>query len=148
MNFLDIVIIVMLLGGLVMGYRKGLVASLGAVGAVVVSCVACHLLGAGRSVPANMLIFVVGYVTTFLLARMIRSLVRAVALGFLDRLAGALFVAFEYLLGLSILLNLYLWLRSLVGAAPPGFMASSRWGDDLVALMPWFTGCLQSLTAQ
>lgn len=148
MSFLDIVIIIMLLGGLVIGFRKGLVASLGALGAVLLGCVACHLLGTGRGVPANMLIFVVTYVLVLLLSRAIRSLVHAVALGFIDRLGGALFVAFEYMLGLSVLLNLLLWLRSMVESEPPGFVTASRWGDSLVALMPWFTGCLKSLTTQ
>ncbi|MCM1336064.1 MAG: CvpA family protein [Candidatus Amulumruptor caecigallinarius] len=148
MNFLDIVIIIMLLGGLVVGFRKGLVASLGALLAVALACVACHLLGSGRGVPANILIFVVAYVTVLLLSRMLRTVIHAVALGFVDRAAGALFVAFEYMLGLSLLLNLFLWLRSLADASPPAFMATSRWGDSLVALMPWFTGCLQSLMAQ
>lgn len=136
MSFIDIVIIIMLLGGLVIGYRKGFMASLGSVAALVVACLACRFLGAGRDIPSNLLIFIVAYVTVRLLANLLRRVIHAIALGPIDRLAGAMFVALEYMVGLSLILNVWLWLRSLAEMPIPAAVTTSRWGCRLVDLLP------------
>lgn len=147
MSFIDIVIVLMALGGIAVGWKRGIVRCLGGVAGIVLGIVACHLLGKGQSVAVNVLIFAAAYIIVVLCSRGLSKLVHALFLGPFDRLLGAAFVAFEYLVGLSVLLNLYVWARSLAGT-PDAALAADSWGQRVLELMPWLTGCLSTLNAQ
>ena len=45
MTFIDIVIVIVLLGGLGVGFSRGITRSLGSVAAIVVAVIACHTIG-------------------------------------------------------------------------------------------------------
>ena len=144
MTFIDIVIVIVLLGGLGVGFSRGITRSLGSVAAVVVAVIACHTLGRGQSVPTNMLIFAVAYIVVLLLSSALHNLIKMTFLKPLDRLLGAAFVAVEYMVGLSLLMNLWIWLRSMTGT-PETSWIGDVWAQKVIALGPWLMGCLSTL---
>lgn len=129
MEILDIVILAVFAGSLIYGAWRGLVVQMGAIAGVVVGILFCRLFGewgagvvgsalpslssspeiAGyiNSVIANVILFAVGYVTTRLLALLVKAVVEAVFMGVVDRILGALFSIFEWMLVLSLALNLW-----------------------------------------
>ena len=75
-------------------------------------------------VMANIILFIIGYLSVRIVAHFFKTVVRSLSLGVLDRIAGALFSCFEWMLALSILLNLWL----LVKPSTP-FLAMSTIGN-------------------
>lgn len=145
MTFIDIVIVIVLLGGLAVGFSRGITRSLGSVAAIVVAVLACHTIGSGQSIPTNILIFAVAYVVVMLLSSVIHKMVKMTFLKPLDRLAGAAFVAVEYMTGLSLLMNLWIWLRSMT-STPETAWIDDVWAQKVIALGPWLMGCLSTLS--
>ncbi len=129
MEILDIVILVVFVGALVYGAWRGLVVQIGAIAGVVVGILFCRLFGDWgtetvgvvmpalnsspriahyiNSVIANVVLFAAGYVMTRLLAMMVKAVVEAVFMGVVDRILGALFSVFEWMLVLSLALNMW-----------------------------------------
>lgn len=121
MNYIDFIIVLVVLVGALYGLIKGVFRQLGSLGGFVVGILVSRLLGgsfasllqqmfdlpAGVSrIVAYSLLFLLVYLVCLQLMRLIHHLSHQVALGWLDRLGGALFGAFKYLVILSILLNL------------------------------------------
>lgn len=117
--------------GLYVGYSCGVVRQIGSIVAILAAVVVCHLLGGAASslvagmmggvrpedsFPTEIVATVVGHVGLFLIVwwgfglavRSINDLVRAIHLGVLNSLAGAVMMAFKVVLVASILLNLWL----------------------------------------
>lgn len=123
MSGIDIVILVVAIAAILWGMKRGIIRQIGAVAAVVVGVALARAFGpmlvgafssgdsAGAdyvaSVVAHIVVFLVGYIGTRLIARVIRKVSHALMLGPLDRLAGALFCLFTWLLGLSLALNVW-----------------------------------------
>lgn len=121
MSILDILILVVLFGGLAYGFHKGLVTQLGSLGGVILGVIVCQLLGTSVAdfaqqlfspsyttrVVSVILLFIIVYVAVRLIARLINTVFKTLHLKVFDRIAGALFVAFKWMLVLSFLLNLY-----------------------------------------
>lgn len=145
MTFIDIVIIIVLLGGMAVGFSRGIARSLGSLLAILVAVVVCHTIGRGQSIPTNILIFAVSYVVVLLLSSAIHKLAKMTFLGPIDRLLGAAFVAVEYMVGLSMLMNLWIWLRSMTGE-PETSWIGDVWAQKVIALGPWLMGCLSTLS--
>lgn len=139
MSSIDIVIIIVILGGLAVGYKRGLTRSLGSVAALIISTIACRIIGANQSLPTNMLIFAVCYAIVLFAASTLHKIVNKAFLGPLDRLGGALFVAIEYVTGLSLIMNLLIWMRSMAGETLYPF-GDSRWAQAVLHFMPWLIG--------
>lgn len=152
---LDILILAIVLVGAFMGYQRGILAQAGAIIAVLAGIVAARMFGprlsvilAGADAPSIVdqvsgygLAFIGAYALVWIIARMARSAFRAVKLGIIDRLGGAVFKMAEWLLILSLALNFYLvitngedtlrhpdkpWRAAVIDFAPSmlGYMAS------------------------
>lgn len=130
MGALDIFYVILLAGGAVLGYRKGIIkqtASLLGVAAGIIACraagpwaadVATGFIGedagnaavygitAGTALGYSALFGIVWFVV-WQIARCFRKAAHAIKLGGVDRVAGALFLCFKWGLGLSIVLNLW-----------------------------------------
>lgn len=128
---IDLLICIAVGIGLYVGYRRGIVKQIGSLVAILAAVIICHLLGGvatslvaklmggehpGDSFTTMLVATVVGHVSLFLIVwcglglavRSLNNLVRAVHLGVISSLAGALVVAFKVVLVASILLNLWL----------------------------------------
>lgn len=127
MTTVDIVIVIVALGSAFMGWRKGIVLQLGGVAAIVAGIVAARMGGEWLTtymevnfddgtpqggyfytVLARLILFIAGYAVVKMAARFLRGLTRALCLGFVDRLAGALFCFFEWMMVLSLVFNFWL----------------------------------------
>ncbi len=160
---LSIIICVAIGLGLFLGYRRGIVRQVGSLVAVVVALVVsrlfggkltgavAHAIGADASpensfcaMPlasfiAHVLLFVVAWLGVGLLARTLHELIKIVRLGFLNSLAGALFMAFKIALVASLLLNL----RALGGDAESQPEAGGPVVEATASLAPAMLGYLQ-----
>lgn len=121
MNYIDFIIVLIVLIGALYGLIKGVFHQLGSLGGFVAGVLVSRLFGgsfasllqqmfdlpAGVSrIAAYSLLFLLVYLICLQLMRLIHHISQQVALGWLDRLAGALFGALKYLVIFSILLNL------------------------------------------
>ncbi|MGM9859169.1 MAG: CvpA family protein [Muribaculaceae bacterium] len=159
MGALDIFIFVLIAVAAVVGFVRGIVSQVGSIAAIIVGILAARIIGgavvSGSSEPVTAfaiygIIFLVAYLVTWLLARMIRSAVKALHLGIIDRLTGAVFSVFKWTFILSIVLNIYMFIggesarsmrdsdhtmRCMVIDLSPTFLgAISATGDDAPAV--------------
>ena len=121
MTTLDIVLLIVFVVSVVLGFRKGVIVQAGSLGGIILGVLLCHLFGArcaafiaGSGAPTyidnvlgNIIVFIVGYLSVRAVAHFFKQLTHALALGGLDRIAGAIFSLFQWMLVLSILLNLW-----------------------------------------
>ena len=117
MTIVDAIILLIVLGGLVLGYRKGLIGQLSSLISWVVAMVLCYKCGdAARDlflaiVPSAAswplaFTFLLVLVAIRLVMRLFKGALRSVNLGFIDKLGGSLLFMFKYAFILSISLNL------------------------------------------
>ena len=127
MTIVDAIIILIVLGGLVLGYRKGLIGQLSSLVSWVVAIVLCYKCGdlaksiflsivpsAAEWPLASVTVKTVSLAFTFLLVmviirlfmRLFKGTLDAVKLGFIDKAGGSLLFMFKYAFILSIALNL------------------------------------------
>lgn len=145
MSFIDIVIIIVMLGGLAVGFSKGITRSLSSIAALIVAVLACRTIGSGQSVQTNILIFAIAYAVVMVLGSALHRLIKMTFLKPLDRLLGAVYVAGEYMVGLSLIMNLWIWLRSMTGT-PETAWIGDVWAQKVIDLGPWLMGCLSTLS--
>lgn len=121
MSLLDILILVVVLGGLAYGFHKGIISQLGSLGGLVAGIIVCQLFGGAVAdfaqtvfspsyttrVVSVILLFILVYVAVRLAAKLVKKVVKALHLSAIDRIAGGLFVAFKWTLILSFALNIY-----------------------------------------
>ncbi|MCP9612589.1 CvpA family protein [Coprobacter tertius] len=122
MGYFDIFIGGILCIGIISGLMRGLVRQIGSLASLVLAIVGSYLFGNFTEtlliglfdVPlsishslAYLLTFLVIYLVGRLIAYFCLRVVRWVQLGFLDRLAGAVFSVFKYVLIISIFINIY-----------------------------------------
>ncbi|MGM9827288.1 MAG: CvpA family protein [Muribaculaceae bacterium] len=125
MTLLDIVIIVLAVAGGFIGWRKGLTGQLGALAGVLAAIVLCRWFAADlaaaftepddtphtvllHTVMSYVVLGVGAYVGVRIIARFMTTVTRVLHLSLINRAAGAIFSVFEWLLGLSILLNMWI----------------------------------------
>ena len=126
MTKLDIFILIVFVVSVAWGFRKGVIVQAGALGGLILGVLLCHIGGdyiaamiASKGadaaahpgyvdkVMANIILFIIGYLSVRIVAHFFKTVVRSLSLGVLDRIAGALFSCFEWMLALSILLTLH-----------------------------------------
>ena len=125
MNWFDLTVLIFLLIAAVNGYRKGFVAMLGGLATILLAAIFGGKLATVvllylnawmelsfnvASVIAYVVAFLLIAVTVGLLVKFIQSILQAVSINFLNRLAGILLALGTTMLLLSILLNLVLML--------------------------------------
>lgn len=145
----DIVCIVIILAGFVLGYKRGFLAQAGSVGGVILGIVFCNAFAERLSlrfispddspesillakVMSYVIIFVICYIVGRMAGSTLASLTKALKIGFIDKLCGAVFTTFEYALVFSIILNAW------IGAFPNTKLRSEHDGikEFVVNLAP------------
>lgn len=123
MSAIDILIILIFVGAVIYGFWKGFIVQLGSVGGILLGIVLCRLFGTAvtawfagdnpdgndiyiASVFANVLLFLAGYISARLVARVVKAAAGGLHLTPLDRIAGALFSVFQWFFIFSLLLNI------------------------------------------
>ena len=127
MTIVDAIILLIVLGGLILGYRKGLIGQLSSLISWVVAMVLCYKFGdlakdifltivpnAATWPLSSITVKTVALAFTFLLVlvvirlamRLFKGALKSVNLGFIDKLGGSLLFMFKYAFILSIGLNL------------------------------------------
>lgn len=132
MTTIEIIVSILLVISAIWGYQRGVIVQIGSLFAIVAAIVVCHIFGdlastialsviGGEDVasdPAQSSITAfaakcIGHVSLFLmvwmavwfLTRTLKSMIRAVKLGFVDRIAGATFMALKCGLIISLIIN-------------------------------------------
>lgn len=158
MTALDIVIILVFIGSAAYGFWKGIVVQVGAIAAVVMGILACRLFGdeATRflggmlgsvsdspelshyivSVTAYVVLFVLGYVLTRALASFVKTVVNALFMGAVDRILGALFSIFQWMLITSIVLNIWQIIDSSRNVVSLSSLAHGKIAQAILDLAP------------
>lgn len=133
MNTIDIIIILLFIAAAAYGWWRGIIVQIGSLAGVLLGILLCRLFGSAFSgflidlfggdgpvsedtryvtgVIANVLLFIAGYISAKLVARMLKSVSRAARLTLVDKVCGVVFSIFEWFLALSILLNVWQAMR-------------------------------------
>jgi len=121
MNYFDIIIIAPLLWGAYKGFKKGFIieiASLialffGIYGGIKFSSISANYLGNLFNISVNLMplisfavTFIIIVIAIFSLAKLLQKIIKMVALGFINRLAGGIFGILKFGLILSVILNI------------------------------------------
>lgn len=121
MNYFDIIIIIPLLWGAFKGFKKGLIIEaaslialfLGVWGGVKFSSVSANFLGEMFNISEKLMplisfsvTFIVIVIAVFLLAKLLQRFIKMVALGTINKVAGAAFGVLKFGLIISVLLSL------------------------------------------
>jgi len=121
MNFLDYIILALLIWGFIAGFRKGLISILCTLAGTIIGAVLAlkHMHTAGDYLVENLglglklsefigflLIFLVVYIAFFFLGKALSKAVSLVMLGFVNRLSGGIFGMVKYLVFISVFLSL------------------------------------------
>lgn len=125
MSIIDIILIIVLAASLIYGAIKGVISQIASLGGIITGIIACRLLGpavgpwlmqvmpgtfssvATARIVGYILLFLLVYFTVGAIASLMRKFTKAILLGWLDHLLGAVFACFKWLLILSIILNLW-----------------------------------------
>lgn len=126
MGLIDIIILILIVAGLLIGYSKGLIGQLSTICGIVLGIIVCHIYGDWATnilttiipesatwpmpeytpaIIANIVLFLLVLLTIKLMGSMCKSVINKLHIGILDNLAGAVFCVFKYLLLLSIVIN-------------------------------------------
>ena len=127
MTLVDTLLILIVLGGIVLGYRKGFISQLSSVISWIVAIVLCYKCGdliqqiflaivpnasqwplSGITVKTVSLAFafLIIMLAARLLIRLLKGALKAVKLGVVDKLGGSLLFTFKYAFVVSVVLNL------------------------------------------
>jgi len=97
------------------------------------------------TVIANIILFIIGYLSVRIVAHFFKTVVKSLSLGALDRIGGALFSCFEWMLALSLLLNLWLVVKPATDFQAISHIGNGHAIGAILALGPnllgWATGC-------
>ncbi len=168
MSVIDIILVVCVAGGLILGYRRGALRQIGSIGGVVAGLIACRMAGAKvaawvtehlsslEAQPSDMTLYagqVIGYGGLFLavwfavwtVARMLRKATHAMLLGPLDGIAGSLFLAFKWVMVLSLVLNLWKVVDPDSGLFGMSRIADGKLLAGVLDLTPWLLGFLKDV---
>lgn len=129
MAAIDILILIIFVAAVLYGLRRGAICQTGDLLALFAGVLACRLFGdtvshlilaltSGSDTPSptagysasvigNLVVYLAVYIVVRMLARGARTICRALMLGPIDRILGAIFTVLEWMLGLSLVLNLW-----------------------------------------
>lgn len=160
MTTLDIILLIVFVVSVALGFRKGMIVQAGSLGGILLGVLLCHIFGdrcaamiagAGEAptyvdcVLANIIMFVVGYLSVRAVAHFCKQLTHALALGGLDRLGGAVFSLFQWMLVLSILLNLWQMVKPSTNFLAMSTLGNGHAIEAVMGLAPgllgWAVGC-------
>lgn len=154
MTTLDVIILAVFAGSVAYGFYRGVIVQVGAVAAILFAVVLCRLGGyplsefiAGDGEPssidvvvAKVIVFVAGYLGVRVVASLFKKVTHSLSLGGLDRLGGAVFSLFQWMLVLSLLLNLWLVIKPDASLAEMSTLANGHAAPAIVRLAPAVLG--------
>lgn len=128
MTGIEIFIVILLVASLAWGYKRGIVVQMGSLLSFAVAIAACRILGDTVSDAVfsmmdgddpsqssmnlfmakcigHISVFLAAWLAVWLLARTVKFFAKAIHMGFIDSLAGALFMAFKTGLIISFIVN-------------------------------------------
>ena len=130
MSTLDIVMIVVIVVSAAYGYYKGILSQMGALAGVLVGIICCRLFAEEltsfmnttfldpatskassrfmNSVIAQVVLFLAGYFGARWVASLIATVLKTIKLGAVNRFAGAVFAVVQWLVVLSLMLNVWI----------------------------------------
>lgn len=168
MTFVDILLILILVLGGWIGFRKGIITQIGSLAAIVVAVIVCRVAGSvivdlildahpawqadsikrfSVSVITNCAIYIVVYYAVILFARLLKSVTHAVLLGPIDRIAGAAFTIAKYFLIISLLLNLYIAIFPRTSLLSKSRIAGGQAVELVIGFAPWLLDTLSPVEA-
>lgn len=154
MTTLDVIILAVFAGSVAYGFYRGVIVQVGAVAAILFAVVLCRLgcyplaefiAGDGEPssidvVVAKVIVFVAGYLGVRVVASLFKKVTHSLSLGGLDRLGGAVFSLFQWMLVLSLLLNLWLVIKPDASLAEMSTLANGHAAPAIVRLAPVVLG--------
>ena len=154
MTTLDVLILIVFVASVAVGFWKGIIVQVGAVGALVFAVVLCRLGGAwlasviaGNDAPgeldtvvAKVILFIAGYLSVRVVASLCKKATHALSLGALDRLGGVVFSVFQWMLVLSLLINLWLVIKPEPPIEQLSTLANGHAAPAIVRLAPAVLG--------
>ena len=161
MTTLDIVILIVFVVSVILGFRKGIIVQAGALGGIILGIVLCRVggdwmaariselsfSGTGDAAPtyvdfviANIILFIAGFLGVKAVAHFFKNITHALALGGLDRVAGAVFSLFEWMLVLSLLLNLWLVIKPSANIHAMSTLGNGHAIEAIIDLAPRLLG--------
>lgn len=161
MTLIDVLILLIVLGGLVLGYRKGLIGQLSSLISWVAALVLCYCCGdlvkdiflafvpSAAQWPLSSITvktvslafaFIIVMVIIRLVMRLFKGAVETVKLGFLDKAGGALLFMFKYAFILSIALNLLYAINPDMSTFGTKHMLNNKPYEFTLDLMPRILG--------
>ena len=149
MTTLDVIILAVFVGSVAYGFYRGVIIQVGAVAAIVFAVVACRLGGyplaefiAGGDAPssldvvvAKVIVFIAGYLGVRAVASLFKKMTHALA-----RLGGAVFSLFQWMLVLSLLINLWLVIKPGASLAELSTLANGHAAPAIARLAPALLG--------
>ena len=155
MTTLDVLLLTVGAVAMVIGFWKGVIVQVGAVGAVIAGIVLSRLAGdplarvfagdAGEVCLANVvlakvLLFIAGYLAVRLLALLLKKTTHALSLGLFDRVGGSLFCLFEWMMGISVALNLWMVIKPGTSCSDLSSIAGGKVAQGIADLAPAVLG--------
>lgn len=160
MSAIDILIIIVFIGAVIYGYWKGVIVQIGSLAGILLGILACRLFGPWltevfggatggsdsidmgyiNSVIANVILFLLGFISAKLVARLIKTVTTAVKLSLVDKLLGVIFCMFEWFLVLSILLNVWQVLRPGIDITSSSTLGKGRAAQAVMDIAPAVLG--------
>lgn len=141
-------------GAVAVGFYRGVIVQVGAVAALLFAVVLCRAGGlplarfiAGEGEPssldlvvAKVIAFIVGYLAVRAVASLFKKVTHALSLGGLDRLAGVVFSLFQWMLVLSLLLNLWMVIKPDASLSEMSTLANGHAAPAILRLAPAVLG--------
>lgn len=154
MTTLDVIILVVFVGAVAVGFYRGVIVQVGAVAAILFAVFLCRVGGyplaefiAGDEAPseldvvvAKVIAFVIGYLGVRVVASLFKKVTHSLSLGGVDRLAGVVFSLFQWMLVLSLLINLWLVIKPDASLSEMSTLANGHAAPAIVRLAPAVLG--------
>lgn len=166
MPLIDIILLIIFIVAAVIGFRKGFIAQVGSVAAIIIAIIACRTLGSAAtdmimpqspgdssmsrimaSVIAYCGIYLVAYYAVILVVKLLKLVTHTLFLGPLDRIGGAIISILKWGLAVSLVLNLYLVLWPDGKLLQTSTLAGGRPVEWVVGLAPKALGILNHPSA-
>lgn len=128
MSTIDTIIVIIIVVGVIRGAYKGVIKQITSLGGLLLGIIACRLFGdwasnmalhlipelkdlpatdTMASIVGHVLLFVFVYLSATLAGTLMKSLTQSLHLGIFDKILGSVMCALKYLVGLSLILNMW-----------------------------------------
>ncbi len=159
MNIIDIIILIFLAVGLVLGLKDGAIRQVGTLAGIIVaiflakgfgSTVASILgiTGQYANIWGYAIVLIASLIVVGLVAKLLRKIVSAVGLGAIDRLAGGVLSLFKYALILSVLFSLFDLVNKPMNIVSEKTIASSKLYTPVVSTSSYILPAIDYLSDQ